>query len=155
MYTTKFSKLNAEFKGGDICHLATHGYLKQKLFNVALFLLFMIITVSGTPGSGKSTIAKALAKNFRLKYFSSGDLMRNLAEKKGISLAELNKLAEDNPSVVLDKDIVYEGQIVHGVKVIKVHKDRVEFEKEGKRWEQKLKEEPNMYWIVSPESEDE
>ena len=63
--------------------------------------------------------------------------------------------SEDNPSVVLDKDIVYEGQIVHGVKVIKVHKDRVEFEKEGKRWEQKLKEEPNMYWIVSPESEDE
>jgi hypothetical protein len=63
--------------------------------------------------------------------------------------------SEDNPSVVLDKDIVYEGQAVHGVKVLKVYKDRVEFEKDGKRWEQKLKEEPNMYWIVTPESDDE
>lgn len=63
--------------------------------------------------------------------------------------------SEDNPSVVLDKDIVYEGQEVHGVKVVKVHKDKVEFEKKGKRWEQKLKEEPNKYWVIDPESEDE
>ena len=61
--------------------------------------------------------------------------------------------SEDNPSVVLDKDIAYEGQIVHGVKVIKIHKDRVEFEKDGNRWEQKLKEEPNQFWITQPQSE--
>ena len=61
--------------------------------------------------------------------------------------------SEDNPSVVLDKDIVYEGQTVHDVKVVKVHKDKVEFEKDGNRWEQKLKEEPNIYWVLEPENE--
>jgi hypothetical protein len=59
--------------------------------------------------------------------------------------------AEKNPAAVIDKDIMSEGQMIHGVKVVKVHKDKVEFEKQGKRWEQKLKEEPNMYWIDLPQ----
>lgn len=61
--------------------------------------------------------------------------------------------SDEKPSVVLDKDIVYEDQTVHGVKVIKIHKDRVEFEKDGNRWEQKLKEEPKQFWITQPQSE--
>ena len=61
--------------------------------------------------------------------------------------------SKDDPSLVLDKDIVSQGQIVHGVKVLKIHKDKVEFEKDGNRWEQKLKEEPNRLWITQPETD--
>lgn len=59
--------------------------------------------------------------------------------------------SDKKASVVIDKDIVCEGQTVHGVKVVKVHKDKVQFEKQGKTWEQTLKEEPNMYWIDVPQ----
>jgi len=59
----------------------------------------MIITISGEPGSGKSTIAKALAEKFNLKLYSEGDFFRELAEEKGVSLLELNKMAEDDPSI--------------------------------------------------------
>ena len=54
----------------------------------------MIITISGMPGSGKSTIGKKLCEKYKLKRFSVGDFRRELAKKKGLSLAELNKIGE-------------------------------------------------------------
>ncbi|VVB81693.1 Putative adenylate kinase [uncultured archaeon] len=63
----------------------------------------MIITISGTPGSGKSTVAKAVAKEFKLKHYSAGDFMREMAAERGISLEELSKLAEEDISV--DREI--------------------------------------------------
>ena len=63
----------------------------------------MIITISGTPGSGKSTVAKAIAKELSLKHFSAGDFMREMAESKGISLMELSKQAEKDTSI--DREI--------------------------------------------------
>ncbi len=63
----------------------------------------MIITISGYPGSGKSTVGKAIAKEFNLKHFSAGDFMREMAESRGISLMELTKQADADVSV--DKEI--------------------------------------------------
>ncbi|MEM3154594.1 MAG: nucleoside monophosphate kinase [Candidatus Woesearchaeota archaeon] len=63
----------------------------------------MIVTISGTPGSGKSTVAKALARELGLKHYSAGDFMREIAESRGVSLMELSKLAETDPSI--DREI--------------------------------------------------
>lgn len=59
----------------------------------------MIITISGTPGSGKSTIAKLLAQKLNLKHYSTGDFMRKIAKDRKISLAELGEIAESDLSV--------------------------------------------------------
>ena len=64
----------------------------------------MIITISGKAGSGKSTIAKNLAKNLKLKHYSIGDIMRELAKEKKISLIKLSKLAEKDSSIDLELD---------------------------------------------------
>jgi|TARA_Y100000310_G_scaffold341861_1_gene442556 predicted cytidylate kinase len=64
----------------------------------------MIITISGKAGSGKSTIAKQLAKKLKLKHYSIGDLMRQIAKGKNISLMELSKLAEKDNSIDLELD---------------------------------------------------
>ncbi len=61
----------------------------------------MIIAVSGRAGAGKSTLAKALAKELRLKRYSSGDLQRQIAKEKGLSLLDLNILEEKSDE--LDK----------------------------------------------------
>lgn len=59
----------------------------------------MIITISGLSGSGKSTITKLLAKKLGYKYFDAGRAQRELAEEKGLSIIELNKLEEKGPQL--------------------------------------------------------
>ncbi len=64
----------------------------------------MLLTVSGPPGSGKSTTAAILAERFDLEHVSGGDIFRSLAEERGLSLAELNRRAEEDPSIDRDLD---------------------------------------------------
>ena len=54
----------------------------------------MIISLSGTPGSGKSTVAKLLAKKLGFDHYSMGDLRRKMAEERGMTLEQLNRLGE-------------------------------------------------------------
>ena len=64
----------------------------------------MRITISGKAGSGKSTVANLLSKKLKLKHYSIGDLMRAMASEKGMTLLELNKLAEKNKSIDFELD---------------------------------------------------
>ncbi|RLI80275.1 cytidylate kinase [Archaeoglobales archaeon] len=61
----------------------------------------MKITISGLPGSGTTTVAKILAKKLNLKLISAGEIFRELAAKKGMTLIEFGKYAENNPDVDL------------------------------------------------------
>lgn len=64
----------------------------------------MIITISGRAGSGKSTVAKLLSERLKLRHYSIGDIMREMASEKGLSLLELNGLAERDKSIDLELD---------------------------------------------------
>jgi len=64
----------------------------------------MIVTISGQAGSGKSTVAKILAKRLGFRHYSIGDLRRRIAEKKGITMAELNRLGESDPATDKEPD---------------------------------------------------
>jgi predicted cytidylate kinase len=54
----------------------------------------MKITISGKPGSGKSTVTRILAERLGLKVYSVGDFMRDMAKRRGMSLIGLSQLAE-------------------------------------------------------------
>jgi len=64
----------------------------------------MIITISGKAGSGKSTVAKEVAKKLNLKHYSIGGLMRQIAKEKNMSLIKLSKLAEKDSSIDMELD---------------------------------------------------
>lgn len=64
----------------------------------------MLLTVSGPPGSGKSTTAAALAAEFDLEHVSGGDIFRELAADQGLSVGELNSKAEEDPQIDRDLD---------------------------------------------------
>ena len=59
----------------------------------------MILTISGTPGAGKTTVAKILSKRLNLTHYYMGGIMRDLAKKKGMTLNEFNKLRDLGPEI--------------------------------------------------------
>jgi len=58
-----------------------------------------VITVSGPHGTGKSTYAKALAEAFHLRYVCAGELFRDLAKQRGVTLEAFSKMAAEDPAV--------------------------------------------------------
>lgn len=64
----------------------------------------MIISISGFPGSGKSTVATLVAKKLSFERIYMGGVLRKLADQKGITILELIKQAETDGSIDEDVD---------------------------------------------------
>lgn len=52
------------------------------------------IAITGDPGSGKTTFARAVADLTGYRLITTGNIFRTLAAEKGISLTALNEMAE-------------------------------------------------------------
>lgn len=63
----------------------------------------VIITISGTPGSGKSTIGQLLNKKLGISYIYSGEIFRETAKKYKMSLEEFGRYCEKN--IEIDKEL--------------------------------------------------
>ncbi|MEX0765870.1 MAG: AAA family ATPase [bacterium] len=59
----------------------------------------MIVAIAGPIGVGKSTVAKLLAQQLGYRYISGGEVFRDIARQRGISVTEVNRLAERDPSL--------------------------------------------------------
>jgi predicted cytidylate kinase len=57
----------------------------------------MRITISGPPGSGKTTVCRLLAARLGYGYIISGNIFREMASKLHLTLTEFGKLAEEDP----------------------------------------------------------
>lgn len=53
---------------------------------------------------------------------------------------------KENPSAIIDGTVVYNGDEIHGVKVVNIRQNNVEFEKNGKGWNQKVQETAEKRW---------
>ena len=63
----------------------------------------MLVSIAGAPGAGKSTVAKQLAQELGYAYYSVGEHMREIAERRNMSLAELGRLAQQDDTI--DKEL--------------------------------------------------
>lgn len=54
----------------------------------------MIISISGVPGSGKTSVGKILAKRLGMNFYSMGELRGKMAAERGLTIDELNALGE-------------------------------------------------------------
>ena len=80
------------------------------------------ITISGAPGSGKSTVAQLLSQKTNIPYIYSGQLFRTYAQEHNMSLEAFGKYCEQHPEIdkklddnqlqILQKgNIILEGRI--------------------------------------------
>ena len=108
-------------------------------------------------------IIMALAVTFASVVKKSGDVMTVITNIRGLGRTLLCSFpsitpvtrkpmyqivngilySEDKPSAVIGDQIVHEGDILRYFNVVKIYKDKVEFEKNGKRWTQSIE---NKLW---------
>ena len=61
------------------------------------------ITISGNPGSGKSTVGRLLSNKIGLKFVYSGEIFRKTAKKYSMSLEEFGSYCEKHKEI--DKEL--------------------------------------------------
>jgi cytidylate kinase len=59
----------------------------------------LVIAIGGPAGSGKTTVAKLLAQRLGLKHVSVGYFFRRLAQERGLTLEELSRIVQQDPSI--------------------------------------------------------
>jgi len=59
----------------------------------------LIITISGPPGSGKSTLSKIISVKLGLELVSMGDIFRKCAQDRCMSLDEFGQIAKCNEKI--------------------------------------------------------
>ncbi len=75
------------------------------------------ITISGLPGTGKTTVAKLLEKRLGLRYVYSGQIFRDMAKEQGMSLEEFGTYCEKHREIdeELDRhqlEILRKGNVI-------------------------------------------
>ncbi|MGH9186601.1 MAG: (d)CMP kinase [Acidimicrobiales bacterium] len=64
----------------------------------------MLITISGLPGSGTSTVAKRVAAELGFAHLDGGTVFRQLAADRGMTLAAFGAYAEEHPEIDVELD---------------------------------------------------
>ncbi|MFB6126149.1 MAG: (d)CMP kinase [Halolamina sp.] len=59
----------------------------------------LLVTVSGPPGCGASTLCTQLSEAIGCPYISGGDIFREMADERGLSLTELTAEAQASESL--------------------------------------------------------
>jgi cytidylate kinase len=64
----------------------------------------LLVTISGLPGSGTSTVASRVASSLGLERLDGGTAFRAMAAERGLTVSAFSELAESDPSIDVDLD---------------------------------------------------
>jgi cytidylate kinase len=78
----------------------------------------VLVTISGLPGSGKTTVARLVARALGLEHVYAGNIFRRQAEANGLSLEEYLRRAEQDSSIDRELDRQMEARARRGDAVL-------------------------------------
>ncbi len=147
------AKLFAEKEGVDVKKQKTMAVVVPVLFVVLIFVFSKVLR-SPSRGAAKPNPAgpsnataavdkrqqwqipepypESLRDAMQFNAADAASITRGLIVVRGIVYSE------DNPSAVVSNEIVHEGDEIAGATVVKINKNSVEFEMNGKTWTQKV-----------------
>jgi hypothetical protein len=145
------SKLFATKPGVSDTRQKTMVILVPVLFVVLIFVFIQVLSMPSLPiAKAKSPgLANAIASSDKIDWQIPQPYPTNLrdpmqfgsataqAETGGLTVKGI-VYSEDDPSAVIGNRIVHEGDEVLGVTIIKINEKSVEFERNKKRWTQKV-----------------
>ena len=147
------AKLFAEKEGVDVKKQKMMVVVVPVLFVVLIFVFSKVLRspsrgVARPNPAGPSNATAAVDKRQQWQIpepypESLRDVMQFDAEDavsitRGLVAVRGIVYSEDNSSAVVSNEIVHEGDEIAGATVVKIYKDRVEFEMNGKTWTQKV-----------------
>lgn len=78
----------------------------------------MLITISGLPGAGTTTVSRLVAEALDLERVPGGEVFREMALEAGMSLADFGAHAAEHPEIDVELDRRLEGRARKGDCVI-------------------------------------
>jgi predicted cytidylate kinase len=78
----------------------------------------VLVTISGLPGSGKTTVARLVARALGLEHVYAGNIFRRQAEARGLSLEDYLRRAEQDSSIDRELDRQMEARAASGDAVL-------------------------------------
>lgn len=77
-----------------------------------------IVTITGTPGSGATSVSKRVSELLHYRYFSTGEIFRKIASEREVSLDALNKAAENESHIDYEIDLVVQTLGEHASRIV-------------------------------------
>ena len=71
-------------------------------------------------------------------------IYKSYTDKYGVVVGII--CSTENPTALINNEIVHEGDTINGVRVIEISRDKIQFEKNSSVWTQKVLEKPNPAW---------
>jgi hypothetical protein len=94
-----------------------------------------------------SVLRPIIANSDSAKTGFLGKILRSSQDKAPSEDGTITAIVynEHNPSVIIgSRTIAREADVIDGVTIVKIHKGKVEFEKEGQSWTRKIGERPRV-----------
>jgi hypothetical protein len=75
---------------------------------------------------------------------ASAYLITGANQEKGVVKGILYTIVDS--STMVDNQVLKEGDMIYGTRIVKIYPKKVKFEKDGKIWTQRVREHPNPAW---------
>jgi CheY-like chemotaxis protein len=138
-----FKPVNAK-KLDEFKPVKMYWMVEQRRVLTCLFLLMYMIMANSCFNLWVAQADTPAWKLFEADVINDLWTAKITATKAGTVVGILH--GKEKPCALINIELVHEGDIRNGVKIVRINKDEVEFEKNGEKWTQKVLANPNPAW---------